>query len=381
MSKLWTKEEENKLVELYPTVPTEELIKILGRAKSAIVTKAYKLGIKKVIRADGLLYVYEDEEIEIIEYSKTHSIPEIERKFDRDYATIARVLKDNDCDIISSDYWWTKEQEDFLINNFYIETPEFISRFLNKKWKTITKKARQMGMNKLTSEGIPRKPPVSLTNEEKQFIMENYNKMPSAIISKKLKVKIDVILRFCEQNDLKIIRSRKNPKDYSNDLLLKKLTDFSLELGRCPTTGEIQNNFDFPSVDIYYDRFVSFSNACKLAGLEINTGMYGSICYSKNGDKCYSIQEQIITNYFIDNNIRYIKEYEYGNIIPNINSGIVMDWYIYNTVVEYFGLQNFEKYELKTKMKQNVCEENGIKIISIFPEDMKHLDKIFHDYK
>jgi hypothetical protein len=381
VSRLWTKEEENKFIELYPTIPTEDLIIMFGRAKQALVTKAYKLGVKKIIRSDGLRYIYKDEEEKIIEYSKIHSIPEIQRKFNRDYKTIFRLLKGNNCNILSSSRWWTKEQENFLIDNFYTKTPEVIVKTLNKKWRTITKKAREMGMKRLTNKGVPRRLPIPLTNEEKRFIIENYDKVPSAIISKTINRKNDIVINFCEQNGLQIIKSRKNLEDYSNGFLLDALKRKFSDFNRCPTSEEIQKDCRLPSIDIYYDRFGSFSNACYLAGLEPNIGIYGTPCYSKNGDKCYSVAEQIITNYFIDNNIKYEKECEYYKIIPNVRCGIVMDWYISHTIVEYFGMQKFENYRLKTKMKQKICKENNMKIISIFPEDMKDLDKIFHDYK
>lgn len=380
MSKRWTKEEEKVFIELYPTVPTNDLVLMLNRSKTSLVTKANKLNIKKVIRADGLRYIYEDEKNCILEFSKTHSIPEIERKFGRDYNDIQKILIENNYIIIPSERQWTKEQELFLVENFYKESPDYISNILNKKWRTITKKAREMGMKRINKKGMPHKTPTQLSFEEEIFIKNNYKNMGVWDISKILDRSTGLIIKFCKNNHLNILKLRKNPINYSNEFLLFELKRMSLDLKRCPTSGEIQRNLDLPSVDIYYDRFGTFSNACELAGLEINMGSYGTLCYSKNNDKCYSIQEQIITDYLIDKNIKYIKEFEYYNIIPDIDCNIVMDWYINNVVVEYFGLQRIETYKLKTKMKQEICKKNNIKIISIFPEDMKYLDRIFHEF-
>ncbi len=380
MLKKWTDEETKKFMELYPTVPTEELVIIFQRNKSALTTRACKLGIKKTIRADGLKYVYEEEEKNIIEYSKTHSIPETEKYFNRDFAIIKNILVKNNIKIIPSSHWWTKDEEQFLVENFYKESPEYISNFLGKRWKTITKKARDMGMNRMDKKGNFRKASVPLSLNEETFIKNNCGTIGLWEISKKLGRSLNVVSSFCKEHNLDFIKLRKHPDDYSDDLLLEELRRRSIVLGRCPTSGEIQRDLTLPSIDIYYDRFGSFSKACELAGLETNIGYYGTLCYSKNGDKCYSSSEQIITNYLIDHNVFYIKEYEYYNIIPDIESDIVMDWYIDGVVVEYFGMQKFERYELKTEMKQKICKENNIKIISIFPEEIKYLDKIFCEF-
>lgn len=57
MKNIWKEEETNKFIDLYPTVPTDELVLIFNRSKTSLVAKAYKLGIKKTIRADGLRYI------------------------------------------------------------------------------------------------------------------------------------------------------------------------------------------------------------------------------------------------------------------------------------------------------------------------------------
>jgi hypothetical protein len=379
--KEWTEKETELFIQMYAETPTIELINIFKRSKGAIFTKANKLGIKKTIRADGLQYVYKEEELAMIECSKNHSIPEIKKIFNRDYCVIKEILIKNNCEIISSNYWWNAEEEKFLKENFETGNPEYMSNFLNKKWRTITKKAREMGMRRHTRNGVPHKDFKIMTEYEKNFILDNYEHMSISEISKHLNRSDCPIVNFCEKNNLNVLKLRKNPKDYTDSFLLEELKRVSKFFGRCPTGSEIQRDLDFPSVDIYYDRFGTFTNACELAGLIPNVGSFGTMCYSKAGDKCYSIAEQIITDYFIDNGIDYVKEYEYYHIIPLLNCGIVMDWWIENSiVVEYFGLQKFEKYELKTEMKQSLCKENNIRIISLFPENMKCLDKIFHEF-
>lgn len=45
--KAWSKEEDNKLKELYPTAPNEELTKIFNRSVEAIRGRAFRLKIKR----------------------------------------------------------------------------------------------------------------------------------------------------------------------------------------------------------------------------------------------------------------------------------------------------------------------------------------------
>jgi hypothetical protein len=377
----WSKEETDKFINLYPTVPTKDLVLMFNRSKSSLATKASELGIKKEIRADGLRYIGEEEKDSIIKSSKYHSIPELEKLFNRDFTVIKRVLSENNCDIIPSNRWWTKEEETFLRENFELGDSEYISNFLGKKWRSISKKAREMGMKRINSKGFFHKTPKPIDDDESNFIDNNHATMSVSMLSEKLNKSHTAITNYCKKNGLSVIKLRKNLEDYSDEFLLGELNKFSLSLGRCPTTKEVQENLDFPSIDTFYDRFGSFSNACELIGLTPNIGSYGTLCYSKNGDKCYSIQEQIITDYLIDNSINYIKEYPYSDIILNINCDIVMDWYINNCiVVEFFGMQKFEKYELKTKFKQKLCKENNIRLISLFPRDIRYLDKIFYEF-
>ena len=117
-----------------------------------------------------------------------------------------------------------------------------------------------------------------------------------------------------------------------------------------------------------------------------NTGIYGRVCYSKNGDRCLSTGEKIITDFFIDNNIRYEKEVPYKNFVKT-NIRYVADWKISDGVmVEYFGFIKSSKtskivvsYLKKTKRKIFFCKKNNIKLIPIYPNDvnLETLEKMF----
>lgn len=376
----WTNEELILFKELYPHTPMKNLIKAFGRTKSALICKAHKIGLRRIYKDDGSKAFTQEEIDNIVDMSKNCSISELKNIFDRSYTDIRNVLMRSGVVPIQNNYWWTPEETSFLLENFEKGDNDFLCDFLGRNWKAIRKKARCMGLKRHTNAGIPRKSPYLLSDDDKKYILENYTFLLSSEMAKNINRHVSVVLRFCDQNKLEVLRSRKNLKDFSDDFLLKVLVDKYNDLGRCPASADIQLDKEMPSVDIYYDRFGSFSFACELAGLIPNHGNYGTVCYSKAGDMCYSIAEQIITNYFIDNGIEYIKEYEYSNIIPNLNLKIAMDWYIKNIVVEYFGMTKNEEYDQKTKMKQRICKENNVEIISIFPNDLKFLDKIFNSF-
>lgn len=374
--KSWGDEELKLFIQLYPKESLIKLTKIFGRSRHALITKAYNLNLKKAIKEDGSIPYTNDD----IEYIKTFysilSLKEISIHLKRPIGsikTVASRLK------LKGIYWWTEDEITFLKNNFYFLSPEEISNKLNRNWRAITTKARKLGLKRKNRKGILRSRPKLFTEEEINYILNNCNIMSSTQISEKLNRYQSVIDNFCKKNNILLFKLRKNPENYSNDDLLVLLKNYAIELGRCPTTDEVQENKNFPSVDIYYDRFKSFSNACELCNLIPNKGLMGTICYSKNKDRCYSIQEQIITNFLIDNSIKYIKEFEYFNVINNLDSGIIMDWYIDNSfVTEYFGITNSEIYNLKTKYKINLCKENNISIIDIYPEDINRLNVIFN---
>ena len=55
--------------------------------------------------------------------------------------------------------------------------------------------------------------------------------------------------------------------NYSKERLIKDLRNFALELGRTPTTREINENDDLVSIGSYVYYFDNYSSACRKAGL------------------------------------------------------------------------------------------------------------------
>jgi hypothetical protein len=103
----------------------------------------------------------------------------------------------------------------------------------------------------------------------------------------------------------------------------------------------------------------------------------GIKCISKSGNICNSLDEQFIDNKFYQNNLKYSKEPKYPKHEKYNPKGLMRaDWEINGVYVEYFGLKGEKKYDEKTENKIMLSKELGIKLISIFPEDLLKIDEI-----
>ncbi len=377
----WTNEEIEKFKLLYPKTNQDELVKIFGRSIGALQTFAHKHNIKKEINKSGKKIFLNDEIQKIISLSKDMSVPEISRKIGRSKESIYELLARMNIDNPISAFWWTENEIELLKEHYINKTPDELEKLLNKSWGAIKRRAQKMKLLRKKKNGEFYKAQKPITEKEKIFILNNYTKMGVNEMAKELGRSSILVETFCDKNKLNILKLRNNPKNFSDEFLLNKLVEMEKILQRCPTSEDIQKDRNLPSVDIYYDRFETFSNACELAGLIPNIGRYGTLCYSKNGDRCLSIREQTITNFFIDNNIKYKKEKLYNSIIQNLKESIRMDWFLveYDVIVEYFGLNN-KIYNEKTKKKLDICKENKLKIISLFEKDIDKLEKVFNDF-
>lgn len=166
--------------------------------------------------------------------------------------------------------------------------------------------------------------------------------------------------------------------------ILEKLIAFAKALGRTPTQDEVTENKDMPGMVTYHRYFGSYAEACESAGLDVNITCFGrqNLCTSINGDVCLSLAEKEITDILIENKIRYVKERLYKKISPSIPQASRMrcDWFVNNNIiVEYFGLfketlsdnKILNEYHYKTKEKIEICRENNIPLIALYPSDLE----------
>lgn len=162
------------------------------------------------------------------------------------------------------------------------------------------------------------------------------------------------------------------------------------ELGRIPTYIDIDKVEDMASSQTYKKRIGDLQEIRRVCGIEVSNDMIGEInngCgilfLNKNNEICLSQPELLISNFLIDNEISYIKEYRYSNVIEGEDPRKRFDWYLVgaNIFVEYFGLFNINKindediigrYTRKALDKINKCEMFNVTLISLFPEDVEN---------
>jgi hypothetical protein len=96
----------------------------------------------------------------------------------------------------------------------------------------------------------------------------------------------------------------------------------------------------------------------------------GVQCLARDGHVCFSLGEKTVDDFLYQHNISHDKEQRYpeGNFRA--------DFSINGIIVEYFGLKGNTEYDSKTKEKEQICEKHGIKLISIYPEDLLSIKKL-----
>lgn len=186
----------------------------------------------------------------------------------------------------------------------------------------------------------------------------------------------------------------KTTKSKTTEELLSDFYRLFITLGRVPYSREIDAHNSSVNYSTYISKFGSIDNVCKLLNIDYdifykNTSA-GTICRDSNGGLCKSKTEKTITDFLIENNIKFEKETPYAEIISKNKR--FFDWKISlnNKIyyVEYFGMYNRKprgtidkKYSIKTKKKiKDLYKHNKSNdCIFIFPHDIKHktLQEIF----
>jgi len=136
------------------------------------------------------------------------------------------------------------------------------------------------------------------------------------------------------------------------------------------------------SANMTYSKYGSYGDFLKLCGYEtFNNGIYGEASVALDGHKCDSKAEKLIDDFLFTNNIPHEAHVLYRRFIPNHKHNHKCDWVLTDgTVIEYFGLQGQKQYDIKTKNKIKILNNNKIKSIFIYPDDINHLDILFADY-
>jgi hypothetical protein len=311
----WTKEKITLLKQNYPYADWNILLEILSPFKKEdIITKAYKLKIKRECYG----YSPEDEQYLIDNYDSI-SIKELCDKLNKTEASI--MTKANKMGLVKMEKWSNDDIEKLIKLYSYYTNEELLKFFPNR---TIT------GISSMATMKL------NLHKDEKYLSDKHYKQ--------------------------------------EKERMLKDLIKYANELERTPTCEEIQENKKLSGIASYHRIFGSYSEACQLAGLEVNANLFGSPIHylSKNGDLCLSKKELEITNLLIDNNIKYKKEVLYRDILQDDELPYIRcDWLIDDVIVEYFGFPEKEDYKLRMNAKINLCKENNLQLIDLYQKDIR----------
>lgn len=162
-----------------------------------------------------------------------------------------------------------------------------------------------------------------------------------------------------------VIGRNKSRQDLIDDLIM-----MSDELDKTPSQLDVKYFENVASSTSYLNEFGSWTDAIKESGLIPQ----GKIYYSIKGTKCLSYYELLFANMLETYGINFKKEVFYRDYMPldrKFRFDYVLNFNNEEYFVEIFGITDNKDYEEKTKYKVQLCKENKLKLIAIYPKDFK----------
>jgi hypothetical protein len=300
---------------------------------------------------------------------------------ERKYDILFEKLNSNNIDMIRHKamdlgikvvgYDYTENDILFLKENYDKISYNEISKILNKPIGSISMKINRLGL--LKSE--------KWSDEEINLLIEKYPHYTNKYLSEKIFVSREPNSIRTKALKLGLHKTKeKGVHFFDKDEMIEMLIDLADKLGRTPSLEEL-SIYGLPSSKSYERYFDGYRQACMMAGLEINESLWGRarIYISSNGDVCYSNSERIITEFFIEKNIKYTKDDKYSSLCDDKRCGNKrVDWVINEEyVVEYWGYPKIEEYKIKKDIKIDICKINNIKLIELERRDLTKLHTIF----
>jgi hypothetical protein len=192
----------------------------------------------------------------------------------------------------------------------------------------------------------------------------------------------------------------------SKDELKELIPPFVSKCGFIPNANAHPLLYAFSSRIAYENRLEAFHVYCKMGGIGHVSSQFGSWfkalaetgvlpdrmqetargyrCIAKDGHECRSLDEMMIDDWLSDNEIAHEKEPCYP-MHPTLNphERRKADWKVGDAWVEYFGLAGDSEYDRKSQDKLHLASVCDLKIVAIYPKDLKQgsnrLAEIFLD--
>ncbi|KGM93307.1 hypothetical protein IRP63_14445 (plasmid) [Clostridium botulinum] len=168
-------------------------------------------------------------------------------------------------------------------------------------------------------------------------------------------------------------------KSITYEELVDKIYRLKEEIGDIPTQNDIDECEYLPSTTCIIRTFGSIREM----QLKLFDKTYSKIKVTCNGTICNSSYEYKVAKVLENNNIPFEKEELYKNYIENFNKGYKFDFtIIYDNkkyFIEVFGITGIKDYKTKTKEKIQLCKNNKLPLIELYPQDL--WDKSYEEIK
>jgi len=148
--------------------------------------------------------------------------------------------------------------------------------------------------------------------------------------------------------------------------IIREIKNFYIKNGRIPLKRE------FSQEKAARNRFNSWNQAIKSAGLNANPVKFSKKHFAKDGHKCDSLAEKIIDDWLYKRNIAHARSVPYPE-----GKGFSADFVINNQWIEFFGLHGEHKrYDELRKIKLQIVKRHNLNLVEIFPKDLFPKNKL-----
>ncbi len=313
----WTVEKVDLLREFYPNTEWEELYEILGtKNKSSILSMASKYGINRK------LY--------------------------------------NDCHA-------NKNEVDFIISNHSNMTASEMGRYLGRNTTFVCRIMNKLGLS-MKERGIYK--------EDVELFKKIYPLYTNKYLHERYFPYLTTGQLRKQAEKFGLVKSpEKSIKWYDKEQILIDLKKSIDQYGRVPYLIELQS-WGLPSEKTFVRYFGSLDNACKLIGIERPNyskpiTLKNGVLFDNKGNPCFSNAEVLISNFLIQLNIEFEKEYYYKNIMPVEEcKDKRFDWKIGDKYIEFFGLTGYGDYDKKTQIKIDLCSKYKVDLLPLYNHDL-----------